>query len=200
MEGVTLVMAWFDKVKTCFAWDKADQARIAELRRWIDSDADEVVEDLGKQLVQFKDVQPLMTNARFVQRLHDVLREWLMGLLGGRFDEAYVKKRWAFGRKLAEIDLSFEDMILLEGLARKQLFGLTQARLDGQPHALSSTMHALDKALNFDLALIYSSYLQVRDAEMERALLERFLSITGFSRTLYESLADAHEWNERNRA
>ncbi len=191
-------MAWFDKVKTCFAWDKADQARIAELRRWLDSDATDVVENLGKQLVQFKDVQPLMTNVRFVRRLHDVLREWLLGLLGGMFDEAYVKERWTFGRKLAEIDLAFEDVILLEGLARKQLFELTQRRLDGQPQTLSSTMHTLDKALNFDMALIYSSYLQVRDAEMERALLDRFLAITGFSRTLYESLADAQEWNERN--
>jgi hypothetical protein len=56
-------------------------------------------------------------------------------------------------------------------------------------------MCTLDKALNLDLALIYSAYLEVRDAEMERALLDRFLSVTGFSRTLYENLVEARGWS-----
>jgi hypothetical protein len=59
---------------------------------------------------------------------------------------------------------------------------------------LSSTMRTLDKALNLDLALIYSAYLEVRDAEMERTLLDRFLTVTGFSRTLYENLAGTRGW------
>ena len=51
-------------------------------------------------------------------------------------------------------------------------------------------MQALEKALSLDLALIYNGYLEVRDAEMERTLLDRFLKVTGFSRTLYENLAE----------
>ena len=47
--------------------------------------------------------------------------------------------------------------------------------------------------------LIYSGYLQVHDTEMERALLDRFLTITGFSRTLYENLVEAREWSEAGR-
>ena len=61
--------------------------------------------------------------------------------------------------------------------------------------AICMTNDPLDKALNLDLALIYSAYLAARDAEMERALLDRFLAVTGFSRTLYENLADTREWN-----
>lgn len=191
-----MMMIWFDKVKACVGWDKADRTQIAELRRWLDSDATRVIECLGKQLVQFKGTQSLMTNARFVRRLHDVLSEWLMGLLDGTFDGEYVKERCTFGRRLVEIDLAFEDVILLEGLTRKHLFELAQGQLDENPHALSATMHTLDKALSLDLALIYSGYLQIHDAEMERALLDRFLTITGFSRTLYENLVEAREWNE----
>jgi hypothetical protein len=81
-------------------------------------------------------------------------------------------------------------------LTRKQLFELAQRQLGEHPQALSDTIITLDKALNLDLALIYSSYLQVRDAEMERTLLDRFISITGFSRTLYENLAEAREWTK----
>jgi hypothetical protein len=57
-------------------------------------------------------------------------------------------------------------------------------------------VQALDKALRLDLALIHNGYTQVRDAEIERSTLDRFLAITGFSRTLYENLAEAREWSE----
>lgn len=187
---------WFDKIKTCVGWDLVDRARIAKLRRSMDSDCTEIIEALGKQLAQFKGVQSLMTNARFVQRLHSVLREWLIGLLDGTFDEEYVKARWGFGQKLVEVDLSFEDIILLESLARRSLFELAQEELNERPQVLWATVSTLDKALCLDLILIYNGYLQAREAEVERTLLDQFLAITGFSRTLYENLAEAREWTE----
>jgi len=191
------MMTWFDRIKMYVGSDLADRARLAKLRRCLDSDFTEVIKDLGKQLAEFKGTQPLMSNARFVQRLHSVLREWLMGLLDGTFDGEYIKDRLTFGRELADIDLTFEDVILLKELARKQLFEFAQKKLGEHPRVLSSTMRTLDKALNLDLALIYSAYLEVRDAEMERALLNRFLTVTGFSRTLYENLEEARGWSER---
>lgn len=192
-----MMMGWFDKVKTFVGWNSVDQERMANLRRYLDSDLTGVIETLGRQLSRLKGTQPLMANARFVQRLHSVLGEWLVGLLDGMFDDEYVRERWTFGRKLAEIDLTFEEFILLEGMARGRLFALAQGRLADHPQELSSTMCTLDKALNLDLALIYSAYLEVRNAEMERVLLDRFLAITGFSRTLYENLAEAREWSAR---
>jgi hypothetical protein len=79
-------------------------------------------------------------------------------------------------------------------LTREKLLQLAQANLNGGSEPLSDTMRALDKALRLDLALIHTGYIQARDAEIERSLLDRFLAITGFSRTLYENLAEAREW------
>lgn len=189
-----MITGWFDRVKTYVGWDLADRARIARLRRCIDPDLTPVLEGLGRELARFKGAQPLMTNVRFVQRLHSVLLEWLSGLLDGTFDQEYVARRAAFGHKLAEIDLTFEDIILLEELTRRELFKIAKEKLGNNPQALSSTLHTLDKAFSLDLALIYTSYLELRDAQMEQALLERFLTVTGFSRTLYENLADARGW------
>ena len=99
-----MMMAWFDRVRMCVGWDRVDRARIAELRRWLDSDIAEMTETLGEQLVQFKGTQPLMANERFAQRFHSVLHEWLVGLLDGEFDGEYAKKRWTFGQKLMELE------------------------------------------------------------------------------------------------
>ena len=184
------MMTWFDKVKAGVGWDEADQERVAALRGCLNSNGSDVVDVLGQQLAQLNGMQPLMSNARFVGRLHSVLHEWLMGVLGGVFEGERAEERQAFGTRLTEVDLTIEDIFLLEGLARKQLFELAQHHLAGNGDSLSDTMHSLDKALNLDLALIYSGYLRSRDAEMERTLLDRFLTITGFSRTLYENLAE----------
>jgi len=195
---MSVVIGSFDRVKMCVGWDLADRGRIAELRRCLDSDFDEVVEALGKQLTQFKGTQSLMANVRFVQRLHSVLRKWLKGLLDGTFDSEYVVERLAFGRDLLAIDLMFEDIILLEELARGQLFEFAQKRLGENSHVVSATMRTLEKAFKLDLALIYSGYLEVHNAKMERALLDRFLEVTGFSRTLYENLVEARGWCGRD--
>jgi hypothetical protein len=184
------MISWFDRVKMYVEWDANDRTRMAELRDCLDSDLAGVIEDLARQLAKFKGTQSLMVNARFVQHLHRVLREWLAGLLDGTFDEEYVSKRLTFGRELVAIDLTFEDVIVLEELARKLLLECAQSELGKSPQVLSATMRTLDKAFNLDLALIYSAYLEVRDAAMERALLDRFLQVTGFSRTLYENLAE----------
>ena len=189
-----MTMAWFEKIKTSVQWDTADHTRISKLRQCLDTDLVEVVEALSTYLAQFKDEQSLMANARFVERLHSVLQEWLTGPLDGTFDEEYARGRQALVQRLIEVDVTFEDVILLEGLTREKLLQLAQANLNGGSEPLSGTMRALDKALRLDLALIHTGYIQARDAEIERSLLDRFLAITGFSRTLYENLAEAREW------
>lgn len=190
-----MMMVWLDKVKTCVGWNAVDQAQISKLRHWLEADLQEVVEAIGGHLVRFKDTQSLLTNARFVQRLHGVLREWLMGPLSGAFDEAYLQARWALVCELAEVGVTFEDIILMEDLARGQLLELAQAQMGEDSQGLLAMMDALDKALCLDMALIHGSYTRARDAEIERSMLDRFLAITGFSRTLYENLAEAREWN-----
>jgi hypothetical protein len=190
-------MAWTDRVKSSVDWTEQDRARLAELRDWLAYCSEEVVEELGERLIQFNGVRPLMTNLRFAQRLHDVLREWLLGLLEGTFDGSYAEERRALGRKLADVDLGFEDVILLEGMARRRLFELAQEELAGQPQRLTATIHTLNKALDCDQALVYAGCLEVRDTEMERALLDRFLTVTGFSPTLYESLVETWRWNQQ---
>lgn len=182
-----------EKVGSCIGWNGDDRARLAEVHQWLAAERDTIVEDLGERLATFNGMRGLMTNARFMERLHGVLREWLMGL----FEGASPGDRRELGHALARVDLGFEDVILLEGLMRERVFDLARTRLRGEPDRLSGVMHTLDKALNRDLALIHAGYLDVRDAKMEQALLDRFLTITGFSPTLYDSLARAWRWQEQ---
>ena len=75
------------------AFNAVDRARVSKLHACLDSDLHEVIEAIGSCVVQYKGTQSLMTNARFVQRLHGVLHEWLVGPLAEEFDEAYAQAR-----------------------------------------------------------------------------------------------------------
>ena len=184
-----------DKVRLCVDWREADEARLAELRAWLDPEQEEIVEALAETLIELDGARTLNTSARFARRLRDVLHEWLTGVVVGPFDEESADRREALGRKLADAGLALEDLILLESLAQQRLFALAQQRLCEQPGKMISTMQAVSKAMTYDRALIYTGCLALHDEELEQALLDRFLSVTGFSPTLYESLAEAWRWS-----
>ncbi len=189
-------MAWADKARLCVDWSEGDRARLAELRTWLDLQSEEIIKDLAERLFKSNGAQPLLRNARFAQRLHDVLREWLTGLVEGPYGDGHAERRRALGRKLADVDLTFEDVILLEGMTRQQLFALAQRRIGERSQEFSLTMHTLNKAMTYDRGLVYAGCLDLHDAELEHALLDRFLNVTGFSPTLYESLVEAWRWNQ----
>ena len=189
-------MVWADKVKSCVDWCEGDRERLAQLRAWLDAECDDVIEDLAERLIKSNGAQSLMKNARFTRRLHDVLREWLDGLFEAPFENGGAEKRRALGQKLADVDLTFEDVILLEGMMRQRLFALAQARFDEHSLELLSAIHALNKAMTYDRGLVYSGCLDLHDEELENTLLDRFLTVTGFSPTLYESLVEAWRWNQ----
>jgi len=181
-----VIMTSFDKAISCIGWDDTDQARIDELGLSLDGQLDELIESLAEDLVQFKEAQSLTANTRYVQRLHGAIGEWLEGLLDGGFDETHIESRCAFVERALEIDLKFDDFLMLETFVRH--------RLGGDGALFGNGVTVLDKALCLDLALIHSCYTQQREAKMERELLDQFLRITGFSRSLYENLAEARGW------
>ena len=95
-----IMTPWFERVKLCVGWNSTDQEYLENLRSVLNSDLNRMVEVLGQRLALVKGAEPLMSNARFVQRLHGLLYEWLMGLLDARFDHEYVRERRMFGTNL----------------------------------------------------------------------------------------------------
>lgn len=189
-------MAWTDKARLCVDWYEEDRARLSDLRTWLGSECEEMIEDLAERLIKTNGTQHLMRNTRFTHRLHELLREWLTGLVEEPFDDGRAERRRALGQSLGDVDLTFEDLILLEGMTRQRLYALAQRRLVEQPQKLSSAMHTLNKAMTYDRGLVYAGCLDLHDEELEQTLLDRFLTVTGFSPTLYDSLAEAYRWSE----
>ena len=189
-------MSWAGNAKSWIEWGREDEARVVELQAWLEPEFEQMTEDLLQCLSSLDGVKPLMANARFAQRLQTLVHEWLTGLVDVRCEDGCVERRQALGEKLAHLDIALEDLVFLEWVACQRMFSLASERLQGRPEDLSQTLYVLNKAMMRDRVLVHAGYLELHDAELEQALLDRFLSITGFSPTLYESLAEAWRWSQ----
>lgn len=193
------MMVWDDKVRSCVKWREGDPARLAQLRAWVDSEREAIIEELAESLIELNGARTRKSNARLVRRLQDVLGQWLLGLTDVAFegdDNDRAERRRAVGRKLAHVNLTFEDVTVMEAIAEERLFAMAWRRLGDEPERLALMMQALSKAMTYDRAFVHAGCLDLHDAELEQALLDRFLTVTGFSPSLYESLAEAWRWTQ----
>ena len=192
-------MSWADRAKSCIGWDERDAEGLASLWEWLAPEKDELVDLLVEGVTQLDGVPRLLRNGRFTGRLHALVEEWLLGVLAPAYDDVErQERRRDLGRRLARIDVCFEEVMLLEAMAHGRLLALISKNQDGGADQLSLMLGALQKALSYDRGLVHAGYVEFRDSEMEQALLDRFLSITGFSPSLYEGLAETWE-QERGR-
>ena len=192
--GDDAAAAWLERARQGCKWTANDEKRINAIQEWVIPEVTEIIRLLTGWLVQLKETQPLMSNARFVKQLHEVLQEWFLGLLESPLEQDSLDHKAALGRRFVEIELEFEDIILLERMAHAQLQALVLGNLGADAGEFALTMDTLNRALCLHLALLHRGYFKVRDADMERTMLDRFLTVTGFSRTLYENLAGSREW------
>ncbi|MCJ7739425.1 MAG: hypothetical protein MUQ10_19280 [Anaerolineae bacterium] len=148
---------------------------------------------LQSQLVFFKRMQPLMLNTRCADTLHRVLRDRMDGLLLADCSESYGEHRVLTVQRLASLDLALADIILLGDLVRRELLALARKRLGGDDAAMPAMQEAIDQSISLDLMVVCNICQQLHDEEMEKALLDLLLSVTGFSRSLYEGLTVVQE-------
>lgn len=91
-----------------------------------------------------------------VERLKSTLRHWLVTLLEGPHDEAYVASRNRIGQVHVRIDLSQEYMLTAMNRLRIGLIRIAVKSV--APSELEATCEALHRALDLELALMLDTY------------------------------------------
>lgn len=190
-------MSWADRAKLCMEWAEGDEERLVRLREWMAPEEDAFVDGLVEYVTELEGVPRLLVNGRFTGRLHALLQEWVSGLLAPAYcDVEHQERRRDLGRRLARLNINYEHVILLDGIASRSLLTVVTENLEDCADQLSPTLDVLHKALAYDRGLIHAGFVELRDSEMEQALLDRFLAITGFSPSLYEGLAETWEQDQ----
>jgi truncated hemoglobin YjbI len=114
---------------------------------------------------------------------------WLEQVFSGPFDANYVQAMYHVGDVHVKVGLPVEFMAGAMTLVTTRINDLLGELLQNDPFQLRQAITAVNAVLGFTLMIMQQSYESSRLAEE----LEKFLKITGMSRTLFDNLASAYK-------
>jgi hypothetical protein len=124
-----------------------------------------------------------------IEALKQTHIRWLEQVFRGPFDVDYVKAMYQVGDVHVKVDLPVEFMAGAMTLVGTRINELLGELLQNDPSHLRQAITAVNAVLGFTLMVMQQSYESSRLAEE----LEKFLKITGMSRTLFDNLASAYK-------
>ncbi len=160
-------MNLFDEIKSYVGFTDVDAERLEQLRPVVEPYFEEVVEQFYDRLMEHPRARNVFTGPEQIERLRQSLQEWLYGVFGGTYDQAYFEKRKRIGRAHVEVGLLPQFMFgamnlirnqfleILFGEARDDVAGVFEETEDPGPVAVGS----VDKILDIELTIMVQSYL-----------------------------------------
>jgi truncated hemoglobin YjbI len=113
---------------------------------------------------------------------------WLQGLFSGPFDAEYTQAMYRVGEVHVKVGLPVEFMSGGMSLIGDELIALVDNTFADDSSYVRELLKAVNAVMGFSLLIMQQSY----QSSSLVAELERFLAITGMSRTLFDNLAGAY--------
>jgi signal transduction histidine kinase len=141
------------------AWSEDDARRVAAVAAVLEPSLPSLIDDFYAEIERHPAARRVITGGTAqIERLKGTLMQWVRELLAGRYDEAYVLRRWSVGGRHVEIGL---DQVYTNVALSRLRAGLIRALGESWPAAapgLAETAESLHKLLDLDLAIIEDAY------------------------------------------
>ena len=161
------------------------EAQLAEASAELMPRLAEVTENFYATLLSIEETRPFIEGR--LESLKGTHHQWLEGLLKGPCDVDYTKAMYRVGDVHVKVRLPVEFMAGGICLIQDSLIGVVSDLYAGDPERQRQVLEAINAALGFSLMVMQESY----QASTLAGELEKFLAITGMSRTLFNNLAEA---------
>jgi len=113
---------------------------------------------------------------------------WLQQVFTGQYDQAYIEMMYRVGYVHVQVDLPVEFMSGGITLITNEFIKIVSELYADEPKKSFEILSAINAAFGFSLLVMQASY-QASVSEV----LNRFLSITGMSKVLFDNLAAAYD-------
>lgn len=123
-----------------------------------------------------------------VEHLKSTHAKWLESLFTGPYDDQYAQKMYEVGNVHVKVNLPVEFMSGGMTLIQSELLPVLAGACDNDAGRLAAAASAVTSIVGFSLLVMQESYQTGKLAEE----LEKFLAISGMSRTLFNNLAAAY--------
>lgn len=137
----------------------ADSARVLEgLGPRLQPHFGQVVEHFYEAIMADSGARAVLHSEAQIERLRLSLREWLKGLFGGVYDEAYFEKRSRIGRVHVKVGLDQRYMLTAMNLVRVDLHSALFATASSDEAALLHGHKEIDQICDIELAIMLETY------------------------------------------
>jgi PAS domain S-box-containing protein len=159
-------------LKDFVAFEPSHAVLLTEIQPHVEPAFDDIVEAFYAAIARTPVTAAALTGGDAqVARLKATLRDWLGGVFGGVYDEAYVERRARIGRAHVRIDLPHRYMFGAMNLIRQALHvQLERSTFDRD--RLYAAHSAIDAICDFELAIITESYVEVRAKDLYRGVVD----------------------------
>lgn len=158
----------FDEIKRYIGFDSVDEAHLRALGPRVAPHCVRIVDDFYDHILNHSGASRSITGGDAqVGRLKKTLIVWIQGLFAGPWDEAYYERRARIGRRHVEIDLPQQYMFTAVNVIRGHILEIV---LDTATEADErAEVHAVNKLLDMELAVMLHTYREDHLSRMQRA-------------------------------
>lgn len=134
----------------------------------IEAHIDEIVEEFYKKQTEIDEIALLIGDSETLRRLRNSQRNYVVELFSGYYDGEYVNSRLRIG--LVHKRIGVEPKLFLSAVRtlRVILSRVIEKGVD-DPKQQRQSLEALDKLMNFDVTLVFDTYIDTLVSEVEAA-------------------------------
>ena len=149
----------YRELQSYVGWGDDDVRRIVAAAPLLEPHLPALIDDFYAEIERHPETRRVITGGpEQIERLKGTLLGWVRELIGGRYDDDYVDRRWRVGWRHVEIGL---DQVYTNVALSRLRTGLSRAlhetwQEDGR--RLRETVRSLNKLLDLDLAIIEDAY------------------------------------------
>ncbi len=140
-----------------------DAARLVRLGPLLEPDFDGVVDHFYAAIDRSPGARAVFENEEQIARQKLFLRDWLVGIFGGVYDEAYFERRARIGRVHVRIGMPQRYMFAAMDLVRADLHASMNARLPAAGYdegERAAAARSVDRILDLELAIMLETYAE----------------------------------------
>jgi signal transduction histidine kinase len=149
----------YRELQSYVGWGDADARRIVAAAGLLEPYLSSLIDDFYQEIERHPEARKVITGgAAQIERLKGTLVRWIRDLLAGIYDADYVARRWRVGWR--HVDIGLDQVYTNVALSRLRT-GLIRALHEswqGDALSLKETVHAFNKLLDLDLAIIEDAY------------------------------------------
>lgn len=159
MDSPATVFARYLDLQNYVGWTAADAEQVRATLEIIAPHFADLVEDFYAEIQRHPAANRTITGGQAqIERLKQTLRQWLVELFSGPFDENYVGRRWRVGMRHVEIGLPQIYTAAALARLRNRIIRSLRSNWSGSDDELAATLTSLNRLLDLDLAIISDAY------------------------------------------